>query len=620
MTKRKILAVIMCLALTVSAALSGCGQTTSQSSSQSQSSSSPAASSESQAESSEVSSQPETDGTSENGIVFDDQGRFVKYDPPITLTTHAVVGANDMFHDGCDIENNGWTQWLKENLGIEWKMKWVSADSESNSQKLDLAFASDDLPDVIKPGVGQVAKYAQAGKLVAMDDLLEDAPPIVKYYIKDAEALSQGAFWKPFIVNGKKYSMPSGTDSLSFWTINFIRTDILKELNKSEPKTISDLDDLFAAYHEKYPNGRAMMLDKDLNGWELILTAYGANTAWTEKDGGLVYGAIQPEMRSALEKLAEYYSKGYIDPEFVVKDSGKANEDVIAGNALMFNGAWHSIANPLTPMWNALPDSSTAAIPFISGDDGTCSVVKDTWWTTDNTAITTSCEHPEALFYVFGDNLESYYRNETELRETLKNEYNYEFKYPVTEVRSPLNTDEIAEKYPNIGQPRQLYLYDYPEEEEGCGFMNDYYTEQGRWLGCGAKIVSIGNADFGTMAEAYNTGDRSVLSTDGGKMFDEWNSTHPNMVKTFAEGIYPYWDKLMSGEGGVLKANGYAGASTDTMVEKQTYLHKLEIETFAQIIMGTQPITAFDEFVTNWSANGGEDITKEVNDWYNSNK
>ena len=56
------------------------------------------------------------------------------------------------------------------------------------------------------------------------------------------------------------------------------------------------------------------------------------------------------------------------------------------------------------------------------------------------------------------------------------------------------------------------------------------------------------------------------------------------------------------------------------MVEKQTYLHKLEIETFAQIIMGTQPITAFDEFVTNWSANGGEDITKEVNDWYNSNK
>lgn len=100
MTKRKILAVIRCLALTVSAA-----------------------SSESQAESSEVSSQPETDGTSENGIVFDDQGRFVKYDPPITLTTHAVVGANDMFHDGCDIENNGWTQWLKENLGIEWKMK-----------------------------------------------------------------------------------------------------------------------------------------------------------------------------------------------------------------------------------------------------------------------------------------------------------------------------------------------------------------------------------------------------------------------------------------------------------------------------------------------------------------
>ena len=104
MTKRKILAVIMCLALTVSAALSGCGQTTSQSSGQSQSSSSSAAGSESQAESSEVSSQPETDGTLENGIVFDDQ--------------------------------------------------------------------------------------------------------VVKYYIKDAEAMSQGAFRKPFIVNGKNTLCP----------------------------------------------------------------------------------------------------------------------------------------------------------------------------------------------------------------------------------------------------------------------------------------------------------------------------------------------------------------------------------------------------------------------------
>ena len=104
----------------------------------------------------------------------------------------------------------------------------------------------------------------------------------------DAEALSQGAFWKPFTVDGKKYAVPAGMDSLAFWTDNFIRTDILAGLEMEIPETISDLDALFAAYHEKYPSGRAMRLDKDLGGWELVLTAYGANTAWTEKEGKLV--------------------------------------------------------------------------------------------------------------------------------------------------------------------------------------------------------------------------------------------------------------------------------------------------------------------------------------------
>ena len=622
MAKKKIVARILCAALAASLVLSGCGQNGGQSSESAPSSQASQSSRENESSeaSAEESSQPEESGTAENGIVFDEQGRFVKYDPPITLTTHAVVGVDTMFHEGCDIENNGWTQWLKENLGIEWKMKWVSADSENNTQKLDLAFASDDMPDVIYPSVGQTTKFAQAGKLTALDELLDNVPPIVQYYLDDAEALSQGAFWKPFTVDGKKYAVPAGMDSLAFWTDNFIRTDILAGLEMEIPETISDLDALFAAYHEKYPSGRAMRLDKDLGGWELVLTAYGANTAWTEKEGKLVYGGVQPEMRDALAKLAEYYSKGYIDPEFVVKDGSKANEDMIAGNMLVWNGAWSAIANPFTPMWNALPDAELKAIPFITGDDGTCSVVKDTWWTDRPTAITSGCEHPEAVFYAFGDNLDSYYRNEAGLRETLKNEYNYEMKYPVTQVQDPINAEEIAEKYPNVGQPRQLYLYEYSEEEEGCGYMNDYYTQQGSWLGIGAKIVSIGNGDFGTMTEAYNTGDRSVLSTDGGKMFDEWNSTHPNMVKTFAEGIYPYWDALMAGEGGVLKPNGYAGASTATMVEKQAYLDKLQIETFTQIIMGTQPIEAFDEFVNNWNANGGEDITAEVNEWYSSNK
>ena len=56
------------------------------------------------------------------------------------------------------------------------------------------------------------------------------------------------------------------------------------------------------------------------------------------------------------------------------------------------------------------------------------------------------------------------------------------------------------------------------------------------------------------------------------------------------------------------------------MQEKKAYLDKLELETFTNIIMGQAPIDEFDVFVENWKKSGGDDISKEVNEWYQSVK
>ena len=61
---------------------------------------------------------------------------FHKYDPPITLTTHAVVSTSNVFLDGDTAENNGLTRWFTEHLGITWKLKWTAGDAETDSQKL----------------------------------------------------------------------------------------------------------------------------------------------------------------------------------------------------------------------------------------------------------------------------------------------------------------------------------------------------------------------------------------------------------------------------------------------------------------------------------------------------
>jgi putative aldouronate transport system substrate-binding protein len=53
-------------------------------------------------------------------------------------------------------------------------------------------------------------------------------------------------------------------------------------------------------------------------------------------------------------------------------------------------------------------------------------------------------------------------------------------------------------------------------------------------------------------------------------------------------------------------------SQTKTMELKWSNLQKLEDETFMKIIMGAAPLDSFDSFVANWKAQGGDEITPEV--------
>ena len=64
----------------------------------------------------------------------------------------------------------------------------------------------------------------------------------------------------------------------------------------------------------------------------------------------------------------------------------------------------------------------------------------------------------------------------------------------------------------------------------------------------------------------------------------------------------------------------FVGAPTESMTLYMNYLKDLQNETFVKIITGEAPIEAFDTFVENFYANGGDMITEEVNAWYASTK
>ena len=69
-------------------------------------------------------------------------------------------------------------------------------------------------------------------------------------------------------------------------------------------------------------------------------------------------------------------------------------------------------------------------------------------------------------------------------------------------------------------------------------------------------------------------------------------------------------------DNGLIIMSSYYNDPTPTMIKKWSSLQAMQEETFTKIISGSAPVDSFDEFVASWNRLGGEDITKEVNEWY----
>jgi len=65
--------------------------------------------------------------------------------------------------------------------------------------------------------------------------------------------------------------------------------------------------------------------------------------------------------------------------------------------------------------------------------------------------------------------------------------------------------------------------------------------------------------------------------------------------------------------------SAFYGVPTPAMGKYSKKLDTME-DVFIKIIMGLEPLDAFDEYVKQWKEQGGDEITKEVNEWYAKQK
>lgn len=532
---------------------------------------------------------------------------FKKFDPPVTFTQNKINTEGTVYQPGDSLENNGYTRWLQQELGIVVKAKWTAPNLETDVQKLNIGAASGGLPDVIGAEAPVLGNLAQQGVLMPLNDLIDKhGSPLLKYVIELGQKDAKGKLFSPFTINGKIYAFPKMIDRMAYWSTNWVRKDILDELGKPLPSTLAELEEVMAAYKGKYPGGTAMVLDKDMQGIDLLTQAYDAQPKkWRMgQDGKVVYGSIQPQMKEALLKLHDWYAKGYINREFIAKNNDNIISDLTSGNTLTWtNGQWWNVYFPFPDLWKNVPKANMAALPTLKGENGKRSVIIDTV-SNYGVAINKSYKQPEVVIALYNMQLDSLYRSNEAMRKELASR-GYTFKYPVTALQTPLNPTE---------KDSRLFKYNYAQP--GWGWFNDFPDNDANAWGFQGRLGSEAVNRLERIAAAMQKGGKDGLNASEANDYDGL-SAEPQRPKAFQSVLATWLDRE---KGDYVFSNVYPGVPTPAMTQKKAYLDKLEAETFARIIMGQEPAAAFDKFVESWKKGGGDDITREINEWYQANK
>jgi putative aldouronate transport system substrate-binding protein len=505
-----------------------------------------------------------------------------KYDPPITLTTFRG-SVPEYFYPEETMDKNAIYDAYERDLGITLKNNWV-VDSKEYHSKLKISIAANDLADFFLVSAEDLTTLVESDMVM---DLTEAYEKYADEKTKKMLTSDGGKQMKSATFNGKLMAIPQTNSPFNSAEMVWVRKDWLKEMNLPEPKTMQDVLAISEAFATRDSGGKGKVFGLGLNKETIsqplgFLNGYHAYPGQWVKDssGKLVYGSVQPEVKTALKQLQDLYKAGQIDPEAAVNDDAR-NVEYIANDrlGLIFGQFWYSAAlqdavvkdNKVTQDWGVY------MIPSIDDKPGMTQVSA-----TVNSfyVINKNAKNPEAVF-------------------KLLNHW----------------VGVLTGGLPAEGEPRAVYSFGKELKETGkevwavnplVVLLQDLYIQGGEHI-----------------TEALKTNDPSAI---------EWSGDLKNryeQLKKYEAGDTTFWlqSKIAGEEGAFTRMyeyfkedryhfNEFYGTATPTMIERDELLKTKEKEMFAKIIIGSASIDEFDKFVEEWNKLGGEKITEEVNDWY----
>lgn len=507
-----------------------------------------------------------------------------KYEDPITVEIVQSINPTITMPEGDSATDNYYTRFIKDNMNIDISVKWSASSSDYN-EKLNLAIAANDIPDILVVNEQQFRKLAQSDMLEDLTDYYDTyACDIIKQNIDstDGKALENATY------DGKLLALPSVQVEADGYVLMWIRQDWLDELGLEAPTTIEELETVAKAFVDNKMGGEntigivgptingavynTFLSTNNLNNLDGIFQAYQAYPGYwvQDEEGKAVYGSTTEQTKEALAELNKMYEDGILDQELGVrKDADEAWKSGKVG--ILFSPWWHGynvkdgIANEPDMEWKAYAAPLAADGQWyakLAGVGGSYCVVRKGY------------EHPEAAFL-----LNNYLRvNEGTFQSETDLDLSY---YPGRVVITPLDENTYSVQALNA----EMKGEEVPEFDP----LN-------------YKLLQADLAALPDCLEApYD--DMSI---------EKWNTDNTNFGRLYSLLMGSSAVEEASAEGIVNKVYSITYTQTETMERKWTNLKKKEDETFLKIIIGEEPIEAFDTFVEEWNAEGGAEITEEV--------
>ncbi|TDQ37191.1 putative aldouronate transport system substrate-binding protein [Aureibacillus halotolerans] len=457
--------------------------------------------------------------------------------------------------------------YYEDKFNVDFNM--VNVDHANIQELLNLKFASGEIPDVMLDGVSSdtIQQLVKQGVLLSLDEevLKETMPDLY------SKATELNPNWLEFAkVDDKIYGLPEMRDVYKYRTTIVWRGDWLENvgINKT-PETLEEFEEALYKFTFEDPdqNGEDDTYGISLSGIPAIFGAFGylpgygphdwQDWFWQERDGEMVFGAIQPEAKEALALLNKWYEDGVLDPEFI---TGENTGGYWALSHAFINGKIGFTGHGQYYHWND---------ELKNGDIGANydEIQKISQEVADSLVHGLPPKGPGGM-NLFAPNMLSG-------KIVGFSRYLEEEPQKLGKIFEILNHTSGTTKENNIEAVMGIEGEMWEENEDGIRKMLPEWED----------VMDTGAGKFNLELGVF----------DLYEIRGDWAVEHG-------------YDK------GTLRNALFKPLPSESTYREE--LTKIRDEAYISMITGDQPIDAFDQFVEQWMNAGGDILTKEANEWY----